>query len=98
MKVPTTIFDDTPGAQKADSADFAKGEAQISDSIEIDPKKSDIDDGLKVISQSGSEPCLQKLFEAAMPPAASGTPGVTFGNADVTRFDVGVGSSPSGTR
>ena len=96
MKVPTTIFDDTPGAQKADSADFAKGEAQISDSIEIDPKQSDIDDGFKQISQAGTEPCLQKLFEAAISSGASGTPGVRFGNADVSRFDVGVGSKSVG--
>jgi len=91
MKVPTTIFDDTPGAQKADSPDFAKGEAQISNSIEIDPKQSDIDDGFKQISKPGTEPCLQKFFEAAITTGASGTQGVTFGNAAVTRFDVGVG-------
>jgi hypothetical protein len=97
MKVPTTIFDDKPGAQKADSQDFAKGEAQISDSIEIDPKRSDIDDGFEHISQPGTEPCLQKLFEAAISSgAASGAPGVTFGDATVSRFDVGVGKKSVG--
>jgi hypothetical protein len=98
MKAPTTIFDDTPGAQKADSPDFAKGEAQISDSIEIDPKRSDIDNGFKTLSQPGTEPCLQKLFEAAISSgaAAGGAAGVTFGPATVSRFDVGVGQESVG--
>ena len=39
--LPTTIFDDTPGAQNVDSPDFSKGRASVSDSVEIDPKKRD---------------------------------------------------------
>ena len=59
MKAPTTIFDDAPGAQKADSPDFAKGQAQVSNSIEIDPKKSDVDKGWSQISKRRPRPACR---------------------------------------
>src|SRR5437870_3778472 len=36
MKVDLTLFDDTPGAQKADSDDFKAGDSEIDSSVEID--------------------------------------------------------------
>jgi hypothetical protein len=96
MKVPTTIFDDKPGQQKADSQDFSKGQSQISDSIAIDPKKSQIDDGFKQMSQQGAEPCLAKLFQAVLAQSASDHPGVTFSPPTVERFDPGVGDRSVG--
>jgi hypothetical protein len=96
MGVPTTIFDDTPGAQTADSLDFSKGDAQISNSIEIDPKKSDVDKGWDQISKQGAAPCLQKLFEALFTTGDAVTAGVTFSHASVTRFDTGIGDRSVG--
>ena len=97
MKAATTIFDDTPGAHKANSLDFHRGAADdVSNSIEIDPARSDIDRGWKVLSQAGSEPCLALLFESAakasIPPNSNGS----VGAATVTRFDVGVGDRSIG--
>ena len=71
MKAPTTVFDDAPGAQKADSPDFAKGQAQVSDSIEIDPKKSDVDKGWSQISKAEAAACLQKLFQSLITSGAN---------------------------
>ncbi len=96
MKVPTTIFDDTPGAQKADSPNFAKGEAQVSNSIEIDPNKSDIDKGWSQISKQEAADCLQKLFQSLIASGANAAQGVTFGPASVTRFDLGIGDRSVG--
>jgi len=96
MKVPTTVFDDTPGSQKANSPDFAKGENQVSDSIEIDPKKSDVDQGWSEISKQEAAGCLQKLFQSLITSGANSAQGVTFGPASVARFDVGVGSRSVG--
>ena len=93
--LPTTIFDDKPGAQNADSLDFSKGQASVSDSVEIDPKKSDIDDGWKQISRAGIAPCLQKLFEAALKAEPDFPKTVTL-DTSIARFDVGVGSRSVG--
>ena len=38
LNLDATIFNDTPGAQKVNSADFAKDRATVESSIEIDPK------------------------------------------------------------
>ena len=93
--LPTTIFDDTPGAQNVDSPDFSKGRASVSDSVEIDPKKRDIDDGWNQISRAGVAPCLQKLFEAALRAEPDFPKTVTL-DTSITRFDVGIGSRSVG--
>ncbi len=94
LKVSTTIFDDLPGAQKADSPDFSKGNASASNSIEIDPKKSEVDTSWNQFSKPGVAPCLVQLFGDAI--KAGDTSGATFGVPTVTRFDVGVGSRSVG--
>jgi hypothetical protein len=96
LGTPTSIFDDTPGAQKADSPDFSQGTTQVSGSIEIDPNKSDIDKGWAEISKGGIEPCLGKLFEAAVKQGALDQPGIKVGLGTVKRFDVGVGDRSVG--
>lgn len=99
MGTTTSIFDDTPGAQKADSPDF-DGESGIglavSNSIEIDPKKSDIDKGWDELSKSSAQSCLGKLFDAAFKQGSLTDPGVTVGTFKVDRFDVGVGDRSVG--
>jgi len=99
MGVSTTIFDDTPGAQKADSLDFSKGandEQQVSDTVEIDPKKATIDEGWQQISKPEAAPCLGKLFDGVFKESAGATPGVVFAKAVVTPFDVGIGDRSVG--
>jgi hypothetical protein len=96
MKAPTTIFDDAPGAQKADSPDFAKSQAQVSNSIEIDPKKSDVEKGWSQISKTEAAACLQKLFQSVITSGANNAQGVTFGPTSVARFDVGIGNRSVG--
>ncbi len=90
---PTTVFDDTPGAQKAHSPDFRQREHTISATVEIDPKRSDIDKGWSQLSKPGIEPCLEQLFESAVKLSA---PDATFANASATRFNVGVGDRSVG--
>jgi hypothetical protein len=97
MGAPTTIFDDVPGAQKADSPDFSKEPAaQVSNSVSIDPKKSDVEDRWKQLASSKAAPCFQKLFETVFKAGAEGAPNVTFGPMDVTKFDPGVGDRSVG--
>ncbi len=43
LQVDASVFDETPGAQVADSPDFVQGDLRVESRIEIDPKKSDID-------------------------------------------------------
>ena len=95
-KAPTTLFDDTPGAQKADSDDFAKGDASVSVSITLDPKKSDINDKWDQFSKPGVEPCLVKLFEAAIKQGSGDTPGVSYGPTTVDRFEPRIGDRSVG--
>jgi hypothetical protein len=95
LHVKTTVLDDTPGAQKANSSDFDKGNATVSGSVEIDPKKSDIDTGWNALNKPGIERCLEQLFQAAVRLAAP-SGGVTFGATSVTKFDVGVGKRSVG--
>ena len=90
---PTTIFDDTPGAQIAHSPDFDKGDATVSGEVEIDPTKADVDKGWGMLSKAGIEPCLQQLFESAVKASA---PDATFSGTLTTRFDPGVGDRSVG--
>jgi len=95
----TSIFDDTPGAQKADSPDFSGGTGDVqsvSGSVEIDPKKSDIDRVWDPIAKPGAESCLQKLFDAAFKQGSLDEPGVKVGRFTVDRFDIGVGDRSVG--
>ena len=99
MGVATTIFDDTPGAQKADSEDFSKGtndEYQVSNSVEIDPKKSEIESTWKAISDPRAAGCLQKLFQALFTSGAAGNPNAKFAAAKVVKFDPKVGDRSIG--
>jgi hypothetical protein len=93
MHVAETLFDDTPGAQKADSPDFKKGDAaEIDSSVEIDPKKKDIDTGYEQMAQSATPACLGQLFDSAFKSSVGSQPGVTFGKVAVTRDSVtGIG-------
>jgi hypothetical protein len=93
--LPTTIFDDTPGAQNADSPDFSKGQASASSSAEIDPKKGDIDTGWKQISAPGVGPCLRKLFEAVIKGDPEFPKSVAL-DTSIEKFDVGIGSRSVG--
>jgi hypothetical protein len=98
MGTATSVFDDTPGAQKADSPDFSSADQklQVSGTVEVDPSKSDIDNGWSEISKAGTEPCLGKLFEAAAHQGALAGPGISVRLGAVTRFDVGVGDRSVG--
>lgn len=99
MGTTTSIFDDTPGAQKADSPDFdgASGSGlAVSNSIEMDPKKSDIDKGWDQISKPTVQSCLGKLFDAAFKQGSLTEPGVKVGTFKVERYDVGVGDRSVG--
>jgi hypothetical protein len=93
MHVDETLFDDTPGAQKADSPDFKRGDAaEIDSSVEIDPKKKDIDTGYEQMAESQTPDCLGQLFDSAFKSSAASQPGVTFGKVAVTRDSVnGIG-------
>jgi hypothetical protein len=93
--VPSTIFDDTPGAQHVDSLDFSKVDAQVSDSVEIEPKKSDVDTGWNEISKQAVAPCLKQLFQDALKAQGDIPAGVTL-DTSVERFDAGVGSRSIG--
>jgi hypothetical protein len=94
LNVKATIFDDTPGAQKVHSPDFKQGSATVSGTVEIDPKRSDIDNGWNTLSKSGFERCMQQLFNAVFTSAMPS--GATVGDTTVTKFDVGVGSRSLG--
>ena len=89
LNTKSTIFDDTPGAQKVHSPDFKQGSATVSGSIEIDPKRSDIDSGWNTLAKSGFERCMQQLFDAIF--TAAMPSGATVGDTTVTKFDVGIG-------
>jgi hypothetical protein len=92
MHVDVTLFDETPGAQKADSPDFKKGDSEIDSSVEIDPKKKDLDSGYQQMAQSQTPACLGQLFDSAFKSSAGSQPGVTFGKVNVTRASVtGIG-------
>jgi hypothetical protein len=94
LNTTTTIFDDTPGAQKVHSPDFKHGTATVSGTVEIDPKRSDVDAGWNTLTKSGFERCMQQLFDALFQSALP--PGGKVGNTTVTKFDVGVGSRSLG--
>jgi hypothetical protein len=93
---PRSIFDDTPGAQKADSPDFSRGDASITNHVEIDPKQSDVDADWKVLSQPGIDVCFEQFFESAVQAGSAANPGVSIGAASVTSFDPAVGSRSAG--
>ncbi len=92
MHVDLTLFDDTPGAQNADSDDFKKGDDEIDSSVEIDPTKKDVDTGYEQMAQSQAPACIGQLFDGAFKSAAGSQPGVTFGKVKVTRTSLtGIG-------
>ena len=93
LHVSTTIFDDTPGAQKAHSSDFSKGQVAVSSDVEIDPKRSDVTTGYNELTKSGIENCLAQLFKAAV---KLGAPTATIGDTTTTRFTVGIGNRSVG--
>jgi hypothetical protein len=96
MGTSITIFDDSPGAQKANSPDFSKAEAQVSNTVSLVPKQSDVDDSWKQLTSTKTAPCLQKLFDALFRSGAADAPNVVFGPTKVTRFEPGVGSRSVG--
>ncbi|HEY1740215.1 MAG TPA: hypothetical protein VGI86_15990 [Acidimicrobiia bacterium] len=89
----STIFDDRPGEQKGHSPDFAKGNAEVSAEVDVEPARSDVDSDWKNISKAGFETCLGQLFSAAFKTSATG---VTVSKVTATRFAVGVGSRSVG--
>jgi len=96
MGAPITIFDDVPGAQKADSPTFSKAQAQISNTVSLAPRKSNVDDGWTQVTSSKTAPCLQKLFDSLFRSGAADAPNVVFGPTKVARFEPGVGSRSVG--
>jgi hypothetical protein len=96
MKVPATIFDDSPGSQKADSQDFSKGEAGVSSEIKIYPTKSDVDDRWRQASNSITGPCLARLFENGAKLGTTAGNAVKFVSSSGTQFKVGVGARSVG--
>jgi hypothetical protein len=99
-----TFFDETKGAQKANGPDFKNSDtdAEIDNSIEIDPSKSTVDKGYKLFQNSSMEECLGKLFDTVIKQAQQGdTSGstATFGASTVGRFAVdGIGDRGLGFR
>jgi hypothetical protein len=91
LKVTTSLFDTTPGAQSASSDDFSKGQEQISGNAKIYPKQDLIDAHFKALADSGTGACLQKLFDAAARDPGSGGPAVKISNESVSQFAPGVG-------
>jgi hypothetical protein len=96
MKVPASIFDDTPGEQKFNSPNFDKADLEVQNSVELMPKKSQADTGWNQVSEQQAPGCLKELFEAAIKTTAPDASGVTFGATSVDRFDVGVGKRSTG--
>jgi hypothetical protein len=96
MGVSVSIYDDVPGAQKADSPDFSKGDATISNSVAIDPKQSDVEDRWKQVTSSKTAPCFQVLFEHLFKAGIADIPNVTAGPTDITKFDPGIGDRSVG--
>jgi hypothetical protein len=89
MKVPATVFDDTPNSQKLDSDNFSKGEAAVSSELRIYGAKNDVDDRWQQVAKPATGPCLAQLFENGAKLGAEA--GVTFGASSGTQFEVGVG-------
>ncbi|HEX4493615.1 MAG TPA: hypothetical protein VH914_20600 [Acidimicrobiia bacterium] len=94
LNVSTTIFDDTPGAQRAHSPVFTKNSSSLASSVEIDPKTSQIDQGWSELTNPKITQCLQQLFEATT--KLSAPTGVTFGPTTVTKFSPGIGGRSIG--
>jgi hypothetical protein len=93
LNLPTTIFDDTPGAQTADSPDFDKASAEVSSEVEIDPTRADIDQGWSQFSKATVERCLGGLFDDSL---RGSVPGASFGKVNVTRFEPQIGNRSVG--
>lgn len=96
MKTSTTIFDDSPDTQKADSPDYAKLEAEITNEIKVYGKRSDIDNRWAQVSKAGAAPCLAQLFEDGAKSGAPAGQAVTFGASSATQFHPGVGDRSVG--
>ena len=97
MGTPTTIFDTVPGAQSADSPDFAKGsqnELQVTSSVEIDPSSADVDARWKQFVSKETGPCLRQLFQELL--THSAVQQFHLGPVQVTPFEVGVGNRSLG--
>lgn len=89
MKVPATVFDDTPNSQRVDSDNFAKGEAAVSSELRIYGAQSDVDDRWQQVAKPATGPCLAQLFENGAKLGAEA--GLTFGASSGSQFNVGVG-------
>jgi len=98
-----TFFDDVKGAQKTDGPDLVNKDtdAEIDNSIEIDPKKSEIDKGYNLFQNPNIDECLGKLFDTVVKQAqpSNGSGQATFGTSTVSTFPVdGVGDRGKGFR
>jgi len=106
MNTKESVFNDKPGEQKANSDNFDKDNVQIQNEVEVDPKKSTVDDGYKLMTKDATPGCLSKLFQAAISAAQSQSTdtteagsGSTFGTVTVTKLSVsGVGDRSVGFR
>jgi hypothetical protein len=94
LNAKVTIFDDTPGAQKAHSSDFKQGSTTVSSSVEIDPKRSDVDNGWNTIANPAFDRCAQQLFTAIFKLTLPS--GATVGATTVTKFDPAIGNRSTG--
>ncbi len=91
LEVSTTIFDDTPNAQKANSQNFAKDQSEISGETKIYAERGEVDDRWKQVSKPAAAACLGRLFEDGAKSGADAGQTVTFGATTASTFDVGVG-------
>jgi hypothetical protein len=61
-----TLFDDAPGAIKANSQDFKKDDSEITNSVTIHTAESELDDEWQAFESPKIEPCLEQLFRAGL--------------------------------
>ncbi len=96
---PVTIFDSN--GQKANGPDFANENGdEISNSVEVDATKADVDKGYAALTSPKINDCLAKLFAALLKDSStSGGAGMTVGEVTVDSFPVdGVGDRGVGFR
>jgi hypothetical protein len=94
LNVGMTIFDANPAAQTVHSSAFVKDRASLSGSVEIYPKKTDVDQDWNEFTRPSSARCLQQLLQPSL--VAAGPSGAVFGRTTVAKFHVGVGSRSIG--
>jgi hypothetical protein len=94
----TTILDTEPGSQTAYSPDFSKGqtnEQQMTSSVVIHPKATDVDRDWNGFAGDKAKPCLEQVFKE-LKPAGDANGRIKYGPLQVSEFEVGVGDRSIG--